>query len=378
LILLFYFKDIFSQISFGIQDIFSVNFFSIYCEIKSGIFVLNFEKLNFSCIFLKNPHSKCDDLSVKKSMEIKKIWLETCGASLVPQRPETFDQFIGQEPIKSVLVTAIDSAQKRQGQLWHILFSWPSGFWKTTMAGIISHQLGTRMKVITGYALSKPSELVSVLNSLESWDILFIDEIHRLKPTIEEVLYIAMEDFVIDMVMPEWWNLRLPINPFTLVGATTKPESLSQPMKNRFVYHFHYMEYTPEEQMRILKHYLERYHIFYESELLALFARKVAPVPREIHNLVIKMRDFVVSKKIQKLAEKERSAFLDHIQLDDGGMMPIHKKYLELLSRFDRPVWVKTLALQLGVSEKTLEEDIEPLLLRLGKIEKSSKGRTLV
>ena len=378
MILLFYFKDIFSQISFGIQDIFSVNFFSIYCEIKSGIFVLNFEKLNFSCIFLKNPHSKCDDLSVKKSMEIKKIWLETCGASLVPQRPETFDQFIGQEPIKSVLVTAIDSAQKRQGQLWHILFSWPSGFWKTTMAGIISHQLGTRMKVITGYALSKPSELVSVLNSLESWDILFIDEIHRLKPTIEEVLYIAMEDFVIDMVMPEWWNLRLPINPFTLVGATTKPESLSQPMKNRFVYHFHYMEYTPEEQMRILKHYLERYHIFYESELLALFARKVAPVPREIHNLVIKMRDFVVSKKIQKLAEKERSAFLDHIQLDDGGMMPIHKKYLELLSRFDRPVWVKTLALQLGVSEKTLEEDIEPLLLRLGKIEKSSKGRTLV
>ena len=311
-------------------------------------------------------------------MEIKKIWLETCEASLVPQRPETFDQFIGQEPIKSVLVTAIDSAQKRQGQLWHILFSWPSGFWKTTMAGIISHQLGTRMKVITGYALSKPSELVSVLNSLESWDILFIDEIHRLKPTIEEVLYIAMEDFVIDMVMPEWWNLRLPINPFTLVGATTKPESLSQPMKNRFVYHFHYMEYTPEEQIRILKHYLERYHIFYQSELLALFARKVAPVPREIHNLVIKMRDFVVSKKIQKLAEKERSAFLDHIQLDDGGMMPIHKKYLELLSRFDRPVWVKTLALQLGVSEKTLEEDIEPLLLRLGKIEKSSKGRTLV
>ena len=84
---------------------------------------MNFEKLNFSCIFLKNPHSKCDDLSVKKSMEIKKIWLETCEASLVPQRPETFDQFIGQEPIKSVLVTAIDSAQKRQGQLWHILFS---------------------------------------------------------------------------------------------------------------------------------------------------------------------------------------------------------------------------------------------------------------
>lgn len=308
-------------------------------------------------------------------MEIKKIWLETIDSLASSQRPESFDQFIGQEPIKSVLATAIDSAQKRQGQLWHLLFSGPSGFGKTTMAWIVAHQLGTRVKIITGYALSKPSELVSVLNSLETWDILFIDEIHRLKPTIEEVLYIAMEDFVIDMVMPEWWNLRLPINSFTLIGATTKPESLSQPMKNRFVYHFHYMEYTSDEQSRILEQYLERYQIPYDKELLSTFARKVAPVPREIHNLVIKMRDFVVSKKIQKLTLKERLAFLDHVQIDDGGMMPIHRKYLEILSQFDRPVGVKALALQLWVSEKTLEEDIEPLLLRLGKIEKSSKGR---
>lgn len=124
-----------------------------------------------------------------------------------------------------------------------------------------------------------------------------------------------------------------------------------------------------------MQQYLECYHIPYESALLPLFAHKVAPVPREIHNLVIKMRDFVVSKKIQKLTEKERSAFLDHLQIDDGGMMPIHRKYLEILADAERPLGVKTIAVQLGVSEKTLEEDIEPLLLRLGKIEKSSKGR---
>lgn len=310
-------------------------------------------------------------------MEIKKISLQTDTSALLNQRPTNFSQFVGQEPIKSVLATAIDSAQKRKGQLWHILFSWPSGFWKTTMASIISKQLGTQIKIITWYALSKPSELVSVLNSLESGDILFIDEIHRLKPTIEEVLYIAMEDFVIDMVLPEGWNLRLPINPFTLVGATTKPESLSQPMKNRFVYHFHFMEYAQEEQMVILQHYLELYQLPYEKDLLPIFVRKIVPVPREIHNFVIKMRDFVVSKKIKNLTLGVWEDFLEHVQIDDGGMMPIHRKYLEILSDADRPLGVKTIAVQLGISEKTLEEDIEPLLLRLGKIEKSSKGRQL-
>ena len=229
----------------------------------------------------------------------------------------------------------------------------------------------------TWYALSKPSELVSVLNSLEKWDILFIDEIHRLKPTIEEVLYIAMEDFVIDMVLPEWWNLRLPINQFTLVWATTKPETLSQPMKNRFVYHFHFMEYNDDEKKAILWYYLNHYNLNYEEGLLDAAVKKVAPVPREIHNFVIKLRDFIVSNKIEKLSTKELESFLKHAQIDDWWMMPIHKKYLEILSQYDRAIWVKTLAVQLWVSEKTLEEDIEPLLLRLWKIEKTAQWRCL-
>ncbi len=310
-------------------------------------------------------------------MEVKKISIETDTTSLLSQRPESFSDFVGQDPIKAVLATAIDSAQKRQWALWHILFSWPSGFWKTTMAWIIAKQLGTQLKIITGYALSKPSELVSVLNSLEKWDILFIDEIHRLKPTIEEVLYIAMEDFVIDMVLPEWWNLRLPINQFTLVWATTKPETLSQPMKNRFVYHFHYMEYNDDEKKSILGYYLNHYNINYEKWLLDAAVKKVAPVPREIHNFVIKLRDYIVSNKIEELSVNELDKFLKHAQIDDGGMMPIHKKYLEVLSEYDRAIWVKTLAVQLWVSEKTLEEDIEPLLLRLWKIEKTAQWRCL-
>lgn len=317
-------------------------------------------------------------LFVKKTMEIKKISLETATSWTISHRPQSFTEFIWQAPIKSVLQTAIESAKLREAPLGHILFSGSSGFGKTTLATIISQQMNTNIKVVTGYALTKPSELVSLLNSLESWDILFIDEIHRIKPTLEEVLYIAMEDFVIDMLMPEWWSIRLPINPFTLVWATTKPESLSQPMKNRFIYHFHFMDYDLEEKKTILDRYLQHYQVNYEPDLLEKFVQKVASVPREIHNLVIKIRDYLISRQLPILTSKDREEFLKHSQIDDWGMMPIHKKYLDILSDFDRPVGVKTLAVQLWVSEKNLEEDIEPLLLKLGKIEKTTKGRSLI
>jgi len=317
-------------------------------------------------------------LFVKKTMEIKKISLETATSWTISHRPQSFTEFIWQSPIKSVLQTAIESAKLREAPLGHVLFSGSSGFGKTTLATIISQQMNTNIKVVTGYALTKPSELVSLLNSLESWDILFIDEIHRIKPTLEEVLYIAMEDFVIDMLMPEWWSIRLPINPFTLVWATTKPESLSQPMKNRFIYHFHFMDYDLEEKKTILDRYLQHYQVNYEPHLLEKFVQKVASVPREIHNLVIKIRDYLISRQLPILTSKDREEFLKHSQIDDWGMMPIHKKYLDILADFDRPVGVKTLAVQLGVSEKNLEEDIEPLLLKLGKIEKTTKGRSLI
>ena len=311
-------------------------------------------------------------------MEIKKISLETTTSWTISHRPQSFTEFIWQTPIKSVLQTAIESAKLREAPLGHILFSGSSGFGKTTLATIISQQMNTNIKVVTGYALTKPSELVSLLNSLESWDILFIDEIHRIKPTLEEVLYIAMEDFVIDMLMPEWGSIRLPINPFTLVWATTKPESLSQPMKNRFIYHFHFMDYDLEEKKTILDRYLQHYQVNYEPHLLEKFVQKVASVPREIHNLVIKIRDYLISRQLPILTSKDREEFLKHSQIDDWGMMPIHKKYLDILADFDRPVGVKTLAVQLGVSEKNLEEDIEPLLLKLGKIEKTTKWRSLI
>lgn len=294
-------------------------------------------------------------------------------------RPDSFEDFIGQEHIKKIVQTAITSGKIRKWNMGHMLFSGPSGFGKTTMATIIAKQGNVNIKAVTGYAITKPAEIISILNNLETGDILFIDEIHRLKPNIEEVLYIAMEDFVIDMVMPEWWNVRIPINPFTLIGATTKAESLSQPMKNRFVYHFHFMEYTQAEKESLIKKYLKHYDINIDETIVKKIAEKVGSVPREIHNLCIKIRDFVITHSPdKKLTEHLRGEFLHHSQIEEGGMTPLHAKYLEILREADRPMWSKAIAVQLGVNEKAVEEDIEPLLLKLWKIEKSWAGRIII
>lgn len=313
-------------------------------------------------------------------MEVKKINIDTIQLEDESFRPDTFENFIGQEHIKSVLQTAIDSAETRNSTMWHILFSGPSGFWKTTMANIISKHNHVSMKTVTGYAITKPSEIVSILNNLDEWDILFIDEIHRLKPNVEEVLYIAMEDFVIDMVMPEWWNVRIPINKFTLIWATTKPESLSKPMKNRFVYDFHFMDYNLKEKKAILKKYLEKYWVPVNENLLDEMQKKVDSVPREIHNLCIKIRDFYVTKYNwePEFTESMRKDFLNHSKISDGWMTPIHEKYLKILEDANRPLGLKSIAIQLGMTEKWVEEDIEPLLLKMWKIDKTTQWRILL
>ncbi|MCK9467425.1 MAG: Holliday junction branch migration DNA helicase RuvB [Candidatus Absconditabacterales bacterium] len=314
-------------------------------------------------------------------MKVKKINIDTViQENQENLRPDSFDNFIGQEHIKKVLQTAINSAKKRKGSMGHILLCGPSGFGKTTMAHIVAKQSAVNMKVVTGYAINKPAEIVSILNSLEEGDILFIDEIHRLKPNVEEVLYIAMEDFVIDMVMPEGGSVRIPLNKFTLIGATTKGEGLSKPIKNRFVYDFHFMDYNDEEKKIIIDKYLKKYGVATDKNVIEKIHNKVDSVPREIHNLCIKIRDFFVTegKNEQKFSQNLREKFLIHSKIDDGGMSPIHKKYLDILRKNDRPMGLKTIAIQLGMNEKGVEEDIEPLLLKLGKIEKSSQGRILI
>lgn len=316
-------------------------------------------------------------------MQIKKIKTQTTDHKTHVTRPDTLEKFVGQDEIKKIMSVAIQSAITRKSHLWHMLLSGPSGYGKTTLAQIVAHSLWVNIKIITGYAISKASEMISILNSLQTWDILFIDEIHRLKSTIEEVLYIAMEDFVIDMVMPEWGNLRIPINAFTLIWATTKLESLSPPFKNRFVYKFHFQEYNHQDKQSIIARYLQVYQIHTDPALLADISNLCLAVPREIHNLIIQIRDFLISQVKQdesqlSLDHSTRSQFAQRCQIHDGGMTPLHRQYLQIIRQASRPLGLKTIAIQLGIHEQSIEEDIEPLLYKLGYIEKTPKGRIAV
>ena len=150
-----------------------------------------------------------------------------------------------------------------------------------------------------------------------------------------------MEDFVIDMVMPDGGSVRVPISPFTLIGATTQAEKLTPPLKNRFVYNFHFMEYETEEKKQIIARYLEKYDVQTELDMLDHIHQKVDAVPREIHNLCVQIRDYLISKNGQEniyLDKKTRDQFVDHIQIDDGGLTRLHQKYLEILEKNDRPL----------------------------------------
>lgn len=309
-----------------------------------------------------------------EKLSLKQEWWKKQSSN----RPLLFQEFIGQDHILPVLQTAIKSAQKNDHQLWHILLSGPSGYGKTTLAQITASVYGKQFHIITGYAISKPAELISIMTAMNEGDILFIDEIHRLKPVIEEMLYIAMEDFAIDMVMGDGWSVRVPLKSFTLIWATTKPESLSEPLKNRFIYNFHCMDYTPEQKLNIVERYLKHYSIIYPAHLIEPVSRKVDSVPRRIHNLVVNMRDYLISHyHTLELNDESRSGCEQWLNIADGGLTPIHQQYLHILSESDSALGLKTISLKLGINEESVENEIEPLLLKSGLIEKTSKGRII-
>ena len=298
----------------------------------------------------------------------------------VALRPLSLDDFIWQEDIKNILKSAIISSIKRQDSLWHILFSWDSGFWKTTLSMIISNNLWKNIKIVTAYAIDKPADIISILNQLEEWDILFIDELHRLKPKIEEILYIAMEDFRVDIVMQDE-TTSIPINKFTLIWATNKLESLSDAFKNRFIYKFHLKNYTEKEKEKILLKYLKEFWINYEKSVLKKLASKSLPVPREIKNLAIKIRDYLIASWFKEtsmfLDEEIYNELLDNLKLNNYGLSDLQKRYLDIL-KDNKIMWLNTIASILNVSEKVIEKDIEPLLLNIWMVEKTKKWRKLI
>lgn len=316
-------------------------------------------------------------------MDISPINTSQKKSSNGTNRPLDFSDFVGQEQIKKVLKTALGSSKVSGDALGHMLFSGESGYGKTTLAQLVAHQMGCGIKIITWYAITKPAEMVSMLNSLNTNDILFIDEIHRLKSNVEEVLYIAMEDYRIDMVMPDGGSISIPLQPFTLIGATTQLEKLSTPLKNRCIYKFHFTGYSPSEQQAIMQRYLTTNHIELKGDkkLLADICSHLTTVPREISNFCVQLKDYLIDTYGENdlvIDALRWEQFWNRSKLQKGGITPLHQHYLSILNEAEgNPVGLKTLAVKLGMNEQSVEDDIEPLLFKLNKIEKTAKGRTL-
>lgn len=296
-------------------------------------------------------------------------------------RPQAFDDYIGQDQIKQNLFIAIEAAKKRQDILDHMMFYGPPGLGKTSLAHLISHTLGSNMKVTSGPALEKPGDLASILTNIEEGDILFIDEIHRLSKTLEEVLYSAMEDFVLDIIVgkgPSARTLRLDLPKFTLIGATTKFGSLSGPLRSRFgnVYGFDF--YETHHIKEIVRRSSDILAVRLDSEqVLEEIAMRSRQTPRVANRLLKRVRDYAEVYNQGVITEQVTQDTFELLGVDQYGLEDGDRKLLEsLVHKFHGgPVGLSTLAASTAEEIVTIEEIYEPFLIRYGFIQRTARGR---
>ncbi|WP_456479286.1 Holliday junction branch migration DNA helicase RuvB, partial [Nautilia sp.] len=293
-------------------------------------------------------------------------------------RPQNLDEYIGQEQIKKNLKVFIQAAKKRDESLDHILFFGPPGLGKTTLANIIANEMGSSLKTISAPMLEKSGDLAAILTNLEDGDILFIDEIHRLKAAIEEVLYSAMEDFRLDIVIgsgPAAQTIKLDVSRFTLIGATTRAGMLSNPLRDRFGMSFRLNFYNHEELSEIIR--LASYKLNKNIEPNAAFeiAKRSRGTPRIALRLLKRVRDFAEIKDENIITHKTTKYALDELGINEHGFDELDIKFLSLLAEAKKPIGLSTIAAALSEDEGTIEDVIEPFLIANGFVEKTPKGR---
>jgi Holliday junction DNA helicase RuvB len=295
-------------------------------------------------------------------------------------RPRTLDEYLGQQTVKANLAVLIEAARARNEPLDHVLLSGPPGLGKTTLAGVIANELGVTIRTTSGPAIERPGDLAAVLTNLEERDVLFIDEIHRLNRVVEEVLYPAMEDFAIDIVIgkgPAARSLRLDLPRFTLVGATTRTGLLTSPLRDRFGMSFRLDYYTPDQLAAIVKRSAAILGVRVSEDGANEIARRSRGTPRLANRLLKRVRDYAQVRHDGVITEDvaaEALAFfeVDHVGLDKMDVAILHA----LTTTFrGRPVGLGTLAAAVGEEPGTLEDVYEPYLLQLGMIARTPKGR---
>lgn len=294
-------------------------------------------------------------------------------------RPQTWDDFIGQEKVKQNLQVYSQAAKKRSESLDHVLIYGPPGLGKTTLAGVLAKELGVNCRISSGPALARTGDLASILTNLKSGDIFFIDEIHRLSKIVEEVLYSAMEDFVIDIVLgkgPAAKTVRLNLEPFTLIGATTKAGSISAPLRDRFGVVERLNFYNQSDVKKILINTAKQLDVEYEDRALAMIAKASRGTPRVANRLLKRVRDFACVNNQSMTVDLVKSS-LQSLGVDQNGLNNFDRTMLKLMmEKFNGgPVGLDTLAAALSEDRETIEDYTEPYLLRLGLIEKTNRGR---
>lgn len=295
-------------------------------------------------------------------------------------RPRRFDHFVGQDKVKSNLDIAIAAAQKRKEPLDHLLFYGPPGLGKTTLSHIVAAEMGANLKVTSGPAIERPGDLAAILTNIQENDFIFIDEIHRLNRTVEEILYPALEDFVMDIFMgkgPGATSVRLNLPRFTLVGATTRYALLSPPLRDRFgaVYH---LDFYDENSIRaILRRSARILKVQFDEAAVLQVARRARGTPRVANRILRRIRDYAEVKANGKISEKVAIAALEALEVDDIGLDEVDYKVLEtIIKKFDGgPVGLDTIAASIGEESDTIMDVYEPYLLQLGFIDRTPRGR---